>query len=314
MIKVYNAGINFESLWVLTLGALFQKFIPPRNINLFSILNGMLSAISWGAGDFAGGLAARKLGAYRAVFYSDLLGLLALFIVNAFYREPVPSTSSLVIAGIGGMCGSVGMMTLYYSLAHGQMSIAAPVSALFAAVLPVVVGAITQGLPTVVQFIGFGLALLAMWLISQGEVLSRFHVDRLSDLRLPLLAGLGFGSYFIFMHYATNGTSSLVWPIITSRFTATVMLLVIVLVRRESFSVPRDAWGVVWMNAVFDLGGNFFYLLALRSGRLDISAILSSLYPGATVILAWLLLKERITRPRWAGIFTALVAIALFAV
>jgi len=281
---------------------------------LLSIVNGILSALSWGAGDFAGGLAARKLGAYRAVFYSDLLGLLALFIVNVFYREEIPSTPSLVIAGIAGMCGSVGMIILYYSMAHGQMSIAAPVSALFAAALPVVVGALTQGLPGLLHFIGFGLALLAVWLISQGEALDRFHVDRLSELRLPLLAGLGFGSYFILMHYATDGISATVWPIITSRFTATFMLLVIVAARRESFSVQRDAWGVVGMNAAFDLGGNFFYLLALRSGRLDISAILSSLFPGATVLLAWIFLKERITRPQWAGILTALMAIALFAV
>jgi len=281
---------------------------------LLSIINGILAALSWGAGDFAGGLASRKLGAYRAVFFSDLLGLFALFIVNAFYREEMPSTSSLVIAGIAGMGGSVGMMILYYSMAHGQMSIAAPVSALFAAALPVIVGAFTQGLPTFIHFIGFGLALLAIWLISQSDAADRFHVDRLSDLRLPLLAGLGFGSYFIIMHYATEGITATVWPIITSRFAATVMLLVIVLARRESFSVQRDAWGVVVVNAMLDVGGNFFYLFALQFGRLDISAILSSLYPGATVILAWLLLKERITRSQWAGILTALTAIALFTV
>jgi len=281
---------------------------------LLSIINGILAALSWGAGDFAGGLASRKLGAYRAVFFSDLLGLFALFLVNAFYREEMPSTSSLVIAGIAGMGGSVGMIILYYSMAHGQMSIAAPVSALFAAVLPVVVGAFTQGLPTFIHFIGFGLALLAVWLISQSDAADRFHVDRLSDLRLPLLAGLGFGSYFIIMHYATNGISSTVWPIITSRFAATVMLLVIVLARRESFSVQRDAWGVVLVNAILDVGGNFFYLFALQFGRLDISAILSSLYPGATVLLAWIFLKERITRTQWAGILTALMAIALFAI
>lgn len=281
---------------------------------MLSIINGMLSALSWGAGDFAGGLATRKLGAYRAVFYGDLLGLLGLLIVNAFYREVIPSTSSLMLAGLAGMCGSVGLMILYYSMAHGQMSIAAPVSALFAAALPILVGAFIQGLPTFVHFIGFGLALLAVWLISQGDLANRLHVDRFSDLRLPLLAGLGFGSYFIIMHYATNGISSTVWPMIASRFAATLMLLALVLVRREPFSVQRDAWGVVLVNAILDVGGNLFYLLALQSGRLDISAILSSLYPGATVLLAWIFLKERITRTQWTGILTALLAIALFAV
>jgi len=279
---------------------------------LLPIIYGLLSSASWGTGDFAGGLATRKLGPYRAVFYGDLLGMLALLIVNAFYRETLSPISSLIIAGFAGMAGSVGLMTLYYSMAHGQMSIAAPVSALFAAAIPVIVGMFIQGLPGTVQFIGFGLALLAVWLISQGDSTNRFHLDRLSDLRLPFLAGLGFGSYFIIMHYATEGISSTIWPIIVSRFAATLMLFVIVLARRESFVVQRDAWGLLLINATFDVGGNIFYLLALKSGRLDISAILSSLYPGTTVLLAWIILKERISRSQWAGIVVALMAIALF--
>ncbi len=279
-----------------------------------SIVYGILSALTWGAGDFAGGLATRKLGAYRAVFYADFLGLLALILVVIFRPEEVPSISSLLIAGLAGMLGSVGLMVLYYSMAKGQMSIAAPVSALFAAALPVFVSALTQGLPTLVQFIGFGLALAAVWLISQGDSLHRIHLEHLSDLRLPLLAGLGFGSYFILMHYATEGASATFWPMIASRTAGTLMLFVFVLAQRQGFGVPRDAWGVVIANGMLDVAGNFFYLLALRTGRLDISAILSSLYPGATVILAWILLKERLSRPQWTGILIALVAIALFSV
>jgi len=173
-----------------------------------SIIYGILSALIWGAGDFAGGLATRKMDVYRAVFYADLLGLLVLVLVVLFRPEEVPPISSLLIAGLAGMLGSVGLLTLYYSMAKGQMSIAAPVSALFAALLPVLVSAFTQGLPTLVQFIGFGLALSAVWLISQGDASHRFHLDHLSDLRLPLLAGLGFGSYFILI--------SLIWLALTT--------------------------------------------------------------------------------------------------
>lgn len=279
---------------------------------MLSILFGFLSAASWGAGDFAGGLASRKLGAYRAVFYADALGLLVILAVLAFRHEAIPSMFVWINATIGGALGSVGLLILYYSLTRGQMSIAAPVSALFAAVLPVVVGIITEGVPKPIQFVGFAIALTAVWLISQGNHTERFRLEHLTDLRLPILAGVGFGSYFIFLHYAAQGTDTVLWPMIASRLAGTLLLLIVVLIRREPFSVPRAAWSVVFFNAVLDLSGNFFYILASRTGRLDIAAVLSSLYPGSTVLLAWFVLKERISLKQWIGIASALAAIVLF--
>lgn len=280
---------------------------------MISILYGLASALSWGAGDFAGGLASRRLGsAYRAVLYGDFLGLLALFVAAFIYREDFPSLSAVWIAALAGMLGSTGLLILYYSMIGGRLSVAAPVSALLAAALPVVVGSLTQGLPNAYQVTGFGFALSAVWMVSRSESDQRFHLDRLSDLKLPLLAGLGFGGYFVLMHSATSLTPSTFWPMIASRAAGTLLLLGLVLLRREPLSVPRAAWGIVIINAILDVGGNFFYILALRTGRLDISAILSSLYPGATVLLAWMILKERISRAQWLGILAALVAIALF--
>jgi len=279
---------------------------------LLSILYGIASAATWGAGDFAGGLASRKLGAYRAVMYADFFGLLLVGIVFVFYRESIPSLPVLVTSAIAGALGSVGLLILYYSLTQGQMSIAAPVSALFAAVLPVVVGAITEGLPKPLQFIGFAIALTSVWLISSGNQTERFRLAHLADLRLPILAGIGFGSYFVFIHYAVQGTAAILWPMIASRMAGTFLLLVVVLLRREPFAVAQDAWGVVALNATLDLAGNLFYILASHTGRLDIAAVLSSLYPGSTVLLAWFFLKERIAPTQWIGIAAALLAIVLF--
>ena len=279
---------------------------------MLSILYGIASAATWGAGDFAGGLASRKLGAYRAVMYADFFGLLLVGIVFVFYRESIPSLPVLVTSAIAGALGSVGLLILYYSLTQGQMSIAAPVSALFAAVLPVVVGAISEGLPKPLQFIGFAIALTSVWLISSGNQTERFRLKHLADLRLPILAGIGFGCYFIFIHYAVQGTAAILWPMIASRIAGTLLLFVVVLFRREPFAVARDAWGVVALNATLDLLGNFFYILASRAGRLDIAAVLSSLYPGSTVLLAWFFLRERIAPSQWIGIAAALLAIVLF--
>ncbi len=277
---------------------------------MLSIIYGIASAASWGAGDFAGGLSSRKVGAYRAVLYADFFGLLILAIVSIFHRESFPSGSVALNSFIGGTLGSIGLLILYHSLSVGQMSIAAPVSALFAALLPVIVGSVTEGLPTSIQFFGFALALAAVWLISQGD--GAFHISKLSDLKFPILAGVGFGCYFIFIHNAVGDPDSLLWPMIISRLAGTILLFIIVLARRESLPVPRGAWTVVLINATLDLGGNFFFILASKVGRLDIAAVLSSLYPGATVVLAWLILKERISRTQVLGIVLAFAAIYLF--
>ena len=234
---------------------------------MLSIFFGFLSALSWGAGDFAGGLASRKLGANRAVLYADFLGLVLIVIVLGFYREAMPSAFVLIYSVIGGVLGSVGLLILYYSLSKGQMSIAAPVSALFAALLPVIVGAIAEGLPKLIQLIGFGIALMAVWLISQGNQTERFQLSHLTDLRLPILAGVGFGSYFIFIHYATQHTDTILWTMVASRLAGTLLLLVVVVVRREPLAVPTDAWKVVLLNATLDVGGNFFYIFTLLNER-----------------------------------------------
>lgn len=279
---------------------------------LLSIIYGIASSLTWGAGDFAGGLASRKVGVYRAVFYAEFFGLLIAVAALFFNHESFPSAEVALNSFIGGALGSVGILILYYSLSVGQMSVAAPVSALFAALLPVVYAALTEGLPTLIQFIGFGCALAAIWLISQGD--GGFHIGKLSDLKYPILAGLGFGCYFIFLHNAVSDPDALFWPMFLSRLGGTLLVFAIVLPRREPLPVPRDAWGVVLINATFDLGGNFFYILASKAGRLDISAVLSSLYPGATVILAWLLLKEKISKTQALGIVLAFLAIYFFTV
>ena len=257
---------------------------------------------------------ARKLSVYLVVFYGNIVGLLALLIAVGFYPEVIPEAKSLVLAGLAGVLGTGSLLILFYSMTCGKMSIAAPVSALFAAVLPIVVGIISQGLPAWLQILGFGFALLAVWLISLGDSKQAFHIDRLSSLRLPVIAGIGFGCYFIAMHYAIGGNVSVMWLIIAYYAAGTLMALVFVTSRRETFSVQRNALGVVLAHVAFNVGGNMFYLQALKSGRLDISSALAALYPGATVILAWLVLKERICFKQWIGIVAALIAIILFTV
>lgn len=280
---------------------------------MLSIIFGLASALTWGAGDFTGGLAARKVGAYRSVFYAEVIGILFLFVILGLVGESFLSTRALVFSMWAGFVGTIGLMLLYHSMAIGVMSIAAPVSALLAATLPVVIGIFTEGFPDYLTMLGFAFALLAVWMVSQGEGGIKNIFSHLSDLKLPLFAGIGFGLYFILMHEATRDGGA-IWHMIFSRVGGLMMVTSYLIVTRSSLKIDFSALPMISLNGILDLGGNFFFILASQAGRLDVSAVLSSLFPGATVILAWIFLKERLTLNQWIGILSALVAIILMTI
>jgi uncharacterized membrane protein len=281
---------------------------------LLSILFGLGAALSWGSGDFTGGLASRKTGAYRAVFYSEIIGVFLLLIMLGVSGEAFPSLSIWSLSMIAGAIGTLGLMLLYQAMTLGLMSISAPVSALLAALIPVLVGSFREGLPGALTFTGFGFALAAVWLVSQSEGGVKDILSHLSDLKMPLLAGIGFGLYFILMHEATS-TGATVWPMLASRTGGTILIAAYMFISRASWKVEdTSAWTFLILNGIFDVGGNVFFILAGQSGRLDVASVLSSLFSGVTVMLAWIFLKERLTRGQWIGVASALAAIVLLTI
>ena len=283
---------------------------------MLSILFGLGAALGWGAGDFTGGLASRKTGAYRAVFYSEMVGIFLLFAVVQISDESLPNLKVWLIAMLAGAVGTVGLMLLYHSMTLGLMSVATPVSALLAASIPVLVGIFKEGLPEIPTVFGFGFALFAVWMISQveGGVTNTLRVAHLSDLKLPLLAGLGFGFYFVLIHEATSA-GAVIWPMVASRFGGMILIVTYILITRASWKVEdASAWPTITLNGILDISGNLFFILAGQTGRLDVAAVLSSLFPGATVMLAWIFLKERLSRNQWIGILAALIAIVLMTI
>lgn len=281
---------------------------------MLPIVLGLASALTWGAGDFTGGLAARRVGAYRSVFYAEVIGVIFLFIVIGLTGEDLPGTRTMIFAVLAGMLGTVGLMLLYHAMSIGMMSIAAPVSALLAAALPVAVGIFAEGLPDFLTILGFGFALLAVWMISQSEGGVKDILSHLSDLKLPLIAGIGFGFYFVLMHEATGDGGAVIWPMVFSRLGGMTLITTYLLVTRSNLKIELGALPIISANGILDLGGNFFFILAGQAGRLDVASVLSSLFPGATVILAWIFLKERLNRNQWIGVAAALVAIILMTI
>lgn len=280
-----------------------------QEYSLRSIIFGLNAALGWGAADFTGGLAARRTGAYRAVFYSEALGLVLIVLALLVIREPLPNPAPLGVAVFAGALGTTGLLLLFRALEGGKMSIATPVSALMAATLPVVVGTILAGFPGLLTLLGFILALSAIWLISREAGNHRRLLVHMHELRLPLLAGIGFGTYFVLIHEAAQ--ESTYWTMLASRIGGVLVMGVFMLVRQKSWQVARGAWPLIALNVFLDVAANGFYILASQFGRLDVAAILSSLYPVATVFLAALLLKERVARSQAMGIVLALLAIVL---
>ena len=277
---------------------------------MLSIVYGILSAGTWGAADFIGGLASKRTSPYRVLFLAEIAGLIPFLALALLTREPIPSTLDLLWGAGSSLVGLTGLTILYRALADGQMTIAAPVSALFAALIPVIFGFFTLGAPSLTTFIGFGLAFLAVWLISQTDS-ANWRVS-FADLRLPLLAGLFFGLYFIVIHRAT--LNAFFWPLVVARFAGFAAFGLYALLTRQPAMPPREVWGFCIVNGVIDIGGNAFYILSAQTGRIDVAAVLGALYPASTVLLASIFLKEKITPVQTFGVFLAFAAIVLFTV
>ena len=272
---------------------------------------GLLSAASWGAGDFCGGLATRRANAFSVVIGSQAVGALLLIGLALALGQPLPPAAAWGWGALAGAAGALGLTALYRALATGRMGVAAPLSAVFAAALPVALSALTSGLPAPLTLIGFTLALLAVWLLSRPE-----HAAPLAarDLGLPLLAGAGFGLFFVCVAQANQaGGAASFWPLVAARAASLGLMGGMARVTGQTPWPPRAAWRLGTLSGLLDAGGNAFFMLAVSVGRLDVAAVLSSLYPASTVLLAGLVLRERFTRLQLAGIAAALAAIALIA-
>jgi len=274
-----------------------------------SILFGLASAIGWGAGDFMGGLVSRHTGAVRASLYVQAGGLIPVLVIAFLNHQLTMPLADWLWCGAAGVLGSLGFLALYLALANGQMSTAAPIAAITSAGLPAIVGILKDGMPSGFTLTGFLFALVAIWLISQsGQDLATLHL-RLKDMALPFLAGLGFGAYFIFV--AQGGQTSVFAPMVAVRVSGGFTLLLVAAFSRQLQLPPRPMLPLVILNISADVLGSLFFVLAVQAGRMDIAAVLASLYSGATVLLAWLILREKINGRQWVGIVTALLAIIL---
>jgi len=286
--------------------------------DLAAALLGLASAASWGAGDFSGGLAAKRSPLLGVLALGQATGTVLIALLALAARESAPPPASLGWAVAAGASGAVGLAALYRGLAIGRMAVVAPVSAVLCAALPVAWGALTDGLPPLPKLLGFALALGGIFLVARagdegaGASGPTPGVAR-QGLVLALVAGLGFGGFLVFMHLGAEGGTF--WPLAAARGTAFLLVLATALGRSGATAwIPaRAALPPVILSGALDAGGNALFVLAAQAGRLDVAAVTSSMYPASTVLLAAAVLGERVSRPQGAGIAAVLGAIALIA-
>jgi drug/metabolite transporter (DMT)-like permease len=293
---------------------LFQGHYHIMSSAVATILFGLAASLSWGSGDFCGGLASRRLNATIVVICAYSVGFFLLIGLALIWREAFPSPRDILWGILGGLAGGLGLILFYSALAVGRMGIIAPTSATLTAGLPVIFSIFTQGAPSLLQLGGFVTALFAIILISSPER----EKGRPKGIWLALLSGSCFGCFFILIGQVSP--HSTFWPLAVARLSSVISLLILAWFRREKTSSERSrekwtlqrlAFPLILGSGILDSVGNTFFVLAAHSGRLDVASVLSSLYPAATAILAALILRERVNRLQGFGVLLALSAVVL---
>lgn len=285
-----------------------------------ALLLGLAAAATYGAADFAGGLVSRRVNAICVVFVSQLAGLALLAALLPFEAASVTGQAIWwgAVAGIGG---GGGVAFLYRGLARARMSIVAPVTAVEAALVPLLYGLVTGEQPGALALTGVVLALVAVALVASprdsdepGDApRARSLGSRLAQpgIKDALLAGLGFGCFFILL--AKAGDDSGLWPLIGTKMSSITLVAVAALLARQSLKPVPGTWGPILLAGLLDVAANILYLAASRQGLLSLVAVATSLYPASTVLLARLILRERMSSGQLAGLALVVTGVALMA-
>lgn len=276
------------------------------------VVLGLLAAVAYGVGDFAGGFASRRHSAITVLLHSYPIGaLLMAALLPAFPGELTGRTLGFGI--LGGLTGLVGVAIMYSLMAIAPMNIISPVTAVLAAIVPVVVGVTLGERPSALAWLGMIIGISAVVLVSRttdehphGRMAPRIIV-------LACLSGLGFGLYFVFL--ARAGDDSGLWPLVISRIASAVAVVPLAGKMRAITPIREPRYLLYAVGAgLCDATANMLFLLASRHGLLSIASVLTSLYPATTVLLAILVLREHVSRTQQAGLALAAASIVLITV
>lgn len=265
-------------------------------------------SLFWGVGDFLGGLATKRLHVVAVLALSQAAGLAGVAVWVALGGEAFPGVVELLPAVGAGFAGIVGLAALYRALAIGAMGIVAPISAA-SPIVPLAVDAARGTTPGAIQWLGIALVLAGIVALSREPTarIARFA----AGAGLAVVAALGFGSFIVAIDFAAD--ESVPWAVLVARATALALVLTTALVTTTSLRAPRRFVPILLAIGVFDTGANVLVALATTHGAAGIVAVLSALYPVVTIVLARIVLGERLSVARRTGGVVALGGAALVA-
>ncbi|MGW0806918.1 EamA family transporter [Nonomuraea sp. NPDC002799] len=266
-------------------------------------------AVVYGTADFFGGLATRRAQVLSVVVLSQIAGL-ALILVLLPLLPGSFSSGALLWGLAAGLSGAAGLVLFYRALAMGVMSVVAPTTAVTSAALPVLFGLASGERPAFWALVGVLLALGSVLLVSQDR--SGDGRGSLTSMAAALAAGAGFGGFFILLSMAPHETG--LWPLVGARMSSITAVLLLALITRRALRPGAGALPIILAAGVLDMAANVLYLLAQQGGLLSLVAVLVSLYPASTLLLARKVLGERLRALQIAGVACALGAVALIAV
>jgi drug/metabolite transporter (DMT)-like permease len=273
---------------------------------LGSALLALGASLTWGVGDFLGGLKARVLPALTVMAASQPFGLAAMAIAVAVRGTGIPG-DDVAWSAVAAVFGTLGLFAFYRGLATGAMSVVAPIAAI-AVGIPVIWGVVVSGdHVSNLQAVGF-VAAVGGSVAASVEVRPQ-RTQLAAGVGWAALAMLAFGAYYIPMHAASQ--QDWLWPAFLFRCTSVTLVWTVVIIRRAWPSGLRPHWPALIAIGLLDTGGNALFAAASSHGLLSIVSVLASLYPVVTVLLARLVLGERVQRTQDAGVIVALVGVVL---
>jgi drug/metabolite transporter (DMT)-like permease len=273
------------------------------------------SAILYGAADFAGGVASRRGATIPVVFLSQVSGLVLLMLLLPLLPHASPSRADLLWGAAAGLTGGIGVALLYRALAIGRMALVAPTTAVCAVAIPVIVSVLLGERLVALALAGIVLGVISIVLVSQQTAPDAGEHGAVPPGRLPagmavaLVSGVAIGLFFLALAQTRPGAG--MWPIVVSRTLSTTFFGVAALARRQSLRMAPPILLLVLVCGAVDMLANALYLLAARQGPLSVVVTLSSLYPASTVLLARVVLSERLNALQITGVACALAAIVL---